>query len=155
GAIRTKTSAHARRASAEVARGAGASYRIARMLGPTLIVGAGPGGLAAARAFKLFGVPYVHVERHRDVGGIWDADNAGTSIYESAHFISSKTCSAFHGMPMPDAYPDYPGRAQILAYLRAFADAFDLRATVRFGTEVTAATPLAGGGWRVAFADGR
>ena len=60
---------------------------------PTLIVGAGPGGLATARAFKLFGVPYVHVERHRDVGGIWDEDNPGTPIYESAHFISSKTCS--------------------------------------------------------------
>jgi cation diffusion facilitator CzcD-associated flavoprotein CzcO len=70
------------------------------MPAPTLIVGAGPGGLAVARAFKLFGVPYVQVERHTAVGGIWDADNPGTSIYESAHFISSKTCSAFHGMPM-------------------------------------------------------
>jgi cation diffusion facilitator CzcD-associated flavoprotein CzcO len=73
------------------------------MAAPTLIVGAGPGGLAAARAFKLFGVPYVQVERHGDVGGIWDADNPGSPIYESAHFISSKTCSAFHGMPMPAA----------------------------------------------------
>jgi hypothetical protein len=87
------------------------------MTAPTLIVGAGPGGLAVARAFKLFGVPYVHVERHTEVGGIWDADNPGSPIYESAHFISSKTCSAFHGMPMPDDYPDYPGRAQILEYL--------------------------------------
>lgn len=124
------------------------------MPGPTLIVGAGPGGLAVARAFKLFGVPYVHVERHRDVGGIWDADNPGTPIYESAHFISSKACSAFHGMPMPEDYPDYPGRAQILEYLRAFADAFGLREGIRFGTEVTAAEPVAGGGWRVTFADG-
>ena len=124
------------------------------MSGPTLIVGAGPGGLAVARAFKLFGVPYVHVERHHDVGGIWDADNPGTPIYESAHFISSKTCSAFHGMPMPESYPDYPGRQQILDYVRAFADAFGLRDGMRFGTEVTAATPLAGGGWQVTFADG-
>lgn len=124
------------------------------MSGPTLIVGAGPGGLAVARAFKLFGVPYVHVERHRDVGGIWDADNPGTPIYESAHFISSKTCSAFHGMPMPESYPDYPGRQQILDYVRAFADAFGLRDGIRFGTEVTAATPSADGGWRVTFADG-
>ena len=121
---------------------------------PTLIVGAGPGGLAAARAFKLFRVPYVQVERHRDVGGIWDEDNPGTPIYESAHFISSKTCSAFHGMPMPDAYPDYPGRTQILEYLRAFADAFALREPIRFGTEVTTATPLPEGGWSVRFADG-
>ena len=60
------------------------------MPAPTLIVGAGPGGLAVARAFKLFGVPYVQVERHTAVGGIWDADNPRTSIYESAHFISSR-----------------------------------------------------------------
>src|SRR5262245_51341307 len=124
------------------------------MPGPTLIVGAGPGGLAAARAFKLFGVPYVHVERHSDVGGIWDADNPGTSIYESAHFISSKSCSAFHGMPMPDAYPDYPGRLQILDYLHAFADRFGLRDDIRFGVEVTGATPLPSGGWLVTFNDG-
>ncbi len=124
------------------------------MAAPTLIVGAGPNGLAAARAFKVFGVPYVHVERHGDVGGIWDADNAGTSIYESAHFISSRTRSAFHGMPMPDAYPDYPGRLQILEYLRAFADTFRLRDAIRFRTEVTAAAPLPTGGWQVTFADG-
>jgi len=124
------------------------------MSGPTLIVGAGPGGLAVARAFKLFGVPYVHVERHSDLGGIWDADNPGSPIYESAHFISSKTCSAFHGMPMPDAFPDYPGRLQILEYLRAFADTFGLRDGLRFGTEVTSAAPLQSGGWTVTFADG-
>jgi cation diffusion facilitator CzcD-associated flavoprotein CzcO len=124
------------------------------MTAPTLIVGAGPGGLAVARAFKLFGVPYVHVERYTEVGGIWDADNPGSPIYESAHFISSKTCSAFHGMPMPDDYPDYPGRAQILEYLRTFANAFGLRDGVRFGTEVTAATPRPAGGWTVTFADG-
>ncbi len=124
------------------------------MPAPTLIVGAGPGGLAVARAFKLFGVPYVQVERHTAVGGIWDADNPGTSIYESAHFISSKKCSAFHGMPMPDDYPDYPGRAQILEYVQAFADAFGLRDGIRFATEVTAAEPLPSGGWRVRFADG-
>jgi cation diffusion facilitator CzcD-associated flavoprotein CzcO len=124
------------------------------MPAPTLIVGAGPGGLAVARAFKLFGVPYVQVERHTAVGGIWDADNPGTSIYDSAHFISSKKCSAFHGMPMPDDYPDYPGRAQILEYVQAFADAFGLRDGIRFATEVTAAEPLPSGGWRVRFADG-
>lgn len=124
------------------------------MTAPTLIVGAGPGGLAVARAFKVFGVPYVHVERHADVGGIWDADNPGTPIYESAHFISSKTCSAFHGMPMPDHYPDYPGRLQILEYLRNFAEAFGLRETIRFGSEVTAAAPQPDGGWAVTFADG-
>ena len=124
------------------------------MATPTLIVGAGPGGLAVARAFKLFGLPYVQVERHHDVGGIWDADNPGSPIYESAHFISSKTCSAFHGLPMPDHYPDYPGRAHILEYIRRFADVFSLRDGIRLGTEVTSTAPRPNGGWTVTFADG-
>ncbi len=124
------------------------------MAAPTLIVGAGPAGLAVARAFRLFDVPYVHVERHCDVGGIWDADNPGSPIYESAHFISSKTRSAFHGWPMPDDYPDYPGRTHILDYVRSFADAFGLREGIRFGAEVKAAVPRPGGGWTVELADG-
>ncbi len=119
-----------------------------------LIVGAGPNGLSAARACRTFGVSYDHVERHADVGGIWDHDNPGSPIYESAHFISSKSMSGFLGFPMPGSYPDYPSRPQILAYLRGFADTFGLREGIRFGTSVTTAIPRDGGGWMVSFSDG-
>jgi cation diffusion facilitator CzcD-associated flavoprotein CzcO len=101
------------------------------------IIGAGPSGLAAARAFAATGLSFDVLERHDDVGGIWDAAHARTPIYESAHFISSRTQSAFDGFPMPDDYPDYPGWRQILAYIRAFADHFGLRQYIRFGTAVT------------------
>ena len=114
-----------------------------------LIVGAGPNGLAAARACRTFGVEYDHVERHTDVGGIWDHENDGSPIYESAHFISSKSMSGFLGFPMPESFPDYPSRPQILSYLRDFADAFALREGIQFGTAVTSATERAGGGWNV------
>ena len=118
-----------------------------------LIVGAGPNGLSAARACRTFGVTFDHVERHHDVGGIWDQHNAGSPVYESAHFISSKTMSGFLGFPMPDDYPDYPGRVQILDYLRAFADRFDLKEGIRFDTSVTNASPRIGAGWDVTFSD--
>jgi len=100
------------------------------------IIGAGPAGLATARAFAEAGIPFEVLERHSDVGGIWDLENAGTPIYESAHFISSRTQSAFDDFPMPGSYPDYPSRAQILEYIRAFADHFSLRGHVRFRTPV-------------------
>lgn len=100
------------------------------------IIGAGPAGLVQARAFRAKGVEFDVYERHREVGGLWDIANAGSPLYESAHFISSRTQSGFLGFPMPDAYPDYPRHDQILAYLRAFADAYDLRRHVRFETSV-------------------
>lgn len=121
----------------------------------TCIIGAGPAGLAAARALSERGLPYTQVERHRDVGGLWDIDNPGSPMYESAHFISSKTLSGFTGFPMPEDYPDYPSNKQILAYLRSFADHYGLRDKIEFNTEVTSVTKLDGGGYRVVRASGQ
>ena len=109
------------------------------------IVGGGPCGLLTARAFKLAGVPYDQFERHSDVGGIWDINNPGSSMYESAHsahFISSKYTSNFFGAPMPEDYPDYPSYRQILDYIRQFAVRFGLRDNITFGVEVQRATPI-------------
>ncbi|WP_228372685.1 flavin-containing monooxygenase [Demequina maris] len=120
----------------------------------TAIIGAGPAGLAAAHALKERGLPYTHLERHTAVGGLWDIDAPGTPMYESAHFISSKTLSGFPSSPMPDDYPDYPDHRQILAYLRAFASEHGLDEGIEYGTTVerVEATPE---GYRVTRADGR
>jgi len=121
------------------------------------VVGAGPCGLLAARAFKLEGVPYDQFERHHDVGGIWDIDNPGSPMYESAHFISSKYTSNFFGFPMPQSYPDYPNYRQLLSYIREFSRAYGLRDGIRFDTAVASAAPLgeeARQGWRVTLASG-
>lgn len=117
------------------------------------IIGAGPGGLAAARALAARGLDYIHYERNSGVGGVWDIDSPGTPMYESAHFISSRTVSGFSGFDMPADYPDYPNHRQILAYLRAFADRFGLTDRVRFNTEVTALV-RDGERWQVTLADG-
>jgi len=115
----------------------------------TCIIGAGPGGLAAARALKERGLPYTHIERNQDVGGLWDIDALGSPMYESAHFISSKTLSGFSDFPMPDHYPDYPSHRQILAYIRSFADHYGLRDGIELGTEVERVEKLEDGGYRV------
>jgi cation diffusion facilitator CzcD-associated flavoprotein CzcO len=116
-------------------------------------VGAGPSGLAAARALKLNGLDFDVFERHRDVGGIWDMENPGTPMYDSAHFISSRTQSAFDGFPMPDDFADYPARAKILEYIRAFADRYGLRERITFGTDVASASRV-GQKWRVTLGNG-
>src|SRR6266542_5082668 len=55
----------------------------------TCVIGAGPAGLAVARALAERNLPYTHYERHTGPGGIWDIDNPGGPMYETAHFISS------------------------------------------------------------------
>lgn len=117
------------------------------------VIGAGPSGLAAAKALGEAGLAFDVFERHSDVGGIWDDTNPNTPIYESAHFISSKTQSAFDGFPMPAEYPDYPSWKQIRDYIRAFADEYDLRKHVRFGTEVMRAQPV-GEQWEIELSTG-
>lgn len=108
------------------------------------IIGAGPSGLAMAAAFRSLGVPYDHLERHNSSGGIWAMDNPLTPMYESAHFISSKTQSALTGFPMPDSYPDYPRHDQVLSYIRAFAKEHDLETKIQFGREVESVVPSQG-----------
>lgn len=117
------------------------------------IIGAGPAGLSAARALRRLGIDYDQFERHSDVGGIWDLDNPGTPMYESAHFISSRDVSGFFDFPMPRTFPDYPANRQILSYTKSFAQSYGLYDNIRFDTAVSDVRGTTKG-WEVARADG-
>ena len=71
-----------------------------------VVVGAGPAGLCMTRRLAETDARFTVLERNADVGGIWDIDAPGSPMYESAHFISSKTLSGFPDLPMPEDYPD-------------------------------------------------
>lgn len=118
------------------------------------LVGAGPAGLVMGRALRAEGVPFDWFERHSDVGGIWDMDNPGSPMYESAHFISSKFTSSFFGYPMPKDYPDYPSWRQMRDYIRSFARSYGLYEHIEFGVEVVHADPIAEDRWRVTLSTG-
>ncbi|HXY30813.1 MAG TPA: NAD(P)-binding domain-containing protein [Gemmatimonadaceae bacterium] len=117
------------------------------------VIGAGPSGLATARAFAAHRIPFQVLERHHDVGGIWSTGRADSPVYDSAHFISSRTQSAFDDFAMPDDYPDYPRAQQIADYIGSFADRFDLRRHVQFGTTVDRVSRV-DDGWAVRLAGG-
>ncbi|WP_277374048.1 NAD(P)-binding domain-containing protein [Pseudomonas sp. AA-38] len=118
------------------------------------IIGGGPGGLCMARALKRQGLDYQQFERHSDFGGVWDLENPGTPMYESAHFISSRDLSGFLDYPMPKHFPDYPSNRQILEYLRSFALAFGLYDKVRFNTAVERVDKDEDGRWIVTLSNG-
>ncbi len=110
------------------------------------VIGAGPSGLAAARALSKAGIAFDGYEASRGVGGLWDIENPRSTMYESAHLISSRTTTQFAEFPM-DTDADYPGHRVLLEYFRAYAERFGLATHYRFGTRVTAIDRAADGGW--------
>ncbi|MEM6348603.1 MAG: NAD(P)-binding domain-containing protein [Bacteroidota bacterium] len=101
-----------------------------------LIIGAGPAGLAAAVALQKAAIDFEIVDAGDKVGGIWDIDRAETPMYQSAHFISSRTLSGFADLPMPDDYPDYPSHRLVQAYIESYALYHQLNPHIRFKTKV-------------------
>jgi amino acid transporter len=118
------------------------------------IVGAGPSGMIMARALLKEGVPFDWYEKHSGFGGIWDAENPGSPMYESAHFISSKYTSGFYGDPMPAHFPDYPKWQQIRDYIGGFGAKYHLADHATFDTEVVNAELLDDEKWRVTLSNG-
>lgn len=106
------------------------------------LIGAGPSGLAAARALDRRGIAFDGFEAHADIGGLWDLRNPRSRAYASLRMITSKALTAFDGLPMPADCPDYPGRADALRYLQAYAEHFDLRRHFRFGALVRRVEPV-------------
>ncbi len=118
------------------------------------LIGAGPAGLVMARALRAEGIEFDWFEKSADVGGIWNADAAGSPMYDTAHFISSRYMSGFVGYPMPPDLPDYPSWRQVRAYIRDFADTHRLTPLITFNTAVTAAAPTGDGEWDVTVSTG-
>ncbi len=108
------------------------------------IIGAGPSGLAAARALAKRGIDVDGYESSHGVGGLWDITNPRSTMYESAHLISSRTTTEFAEFPMRSKV-DYPGHRVLLQYFRDYADHFDLTDCFLFDTRVTRLDPRDGG----------
>ncbi len=106
------------------------------------VIGAGPSGLAGARCLQKHGIAFQGFEAHGDVGGLWNIGNPRSTVYESAHLISSKRMTEFLEFPMPDHAADYPSHRELLDYFRAFAAHFGLTQHYRFHTRVLKAEPV-------------
>lgn len=119
------------------------------------LIGAGPMGLAMAKVLAEQGIAFQGFELHSDVGGLWDIDAPRSTMYASAHLISSKRMTEFADFPMREDVAEYPSHREMRQYFRDFASHFDLYRHYRFNTEVTKVAPLGGSGdgWQVAWRD--
>ena len=110
------------------------------------LIGAGAAGLAALRTLQEQGITADCFEKSDRVGGHWHRD------YDALHLITPKKTSGFDGFPMPEEWPVYPSRDQVIEYITHYADHFNLRQNIHFNSNVDIIEPLGNlgsHGWRV------
>jgi putative flavoprotein involved in K+ transport len=93
-----------------------------------LVVGAGPGGLAAAAALGARGVAATVVDRADDVGSAWRRH------YERLHLHTIRWNSHLPGMRIPRAFGPWVARDDVVQYLEAYTAHH--RLDVRLGVQV-------------------
>jgi thioredoxin reductase len=117
------------------------------------IIGAGASGLAVAKNFLEWGIPFDCFERESDIGGLWNGATPTGVVYETTHLVSSARCTGFEDFPMePGRYPVYPSHKQALAYLKSYAEAFGLKKHIRLETAVVSVSERDDGLWSVRLA---
>ncbi|MEE4246195.1 MAG: NAD(P)-binding domain-containing protein [Kangiellaceae bacterium] len=120
-------------------------------MNPYVVIGAGPMGLCSVRRLAEAGIDVVGLEAHSDVGGLWDIDSPTSTMYDSAHLISSKKMTEFDDFPMADDVATYPSHAQLKGYFQDYAKHFDLYKHYKFGCWVEKVEPADNQQWRVVY----
>jgi cation diffusion facilitator CzcD-associated flavoprotein CzcO len=87
---------------------------------PTLIVGAGPGGLAVAGRMRQADLDFVMIEKTDRVGDSWHRH------YDRLHLHTVKELSHLPGLEFPDHYPRYVPRKELADYYQQYASAFSI-----------------------------
>src|SRR3954453_5239841 len=124
---------------------------------PTVcLIGAGPSGIAGAKALHEHDVPFDCIEASDRVGGNWVFGNKNgmSAAYRDLHINTSPDRMAYSDFPMPADSPDYPHHTQIAAYFDDYVDHFGFRDHIIFNTRVEQVTRRAGGGYDVRTDDG-
>lgn len=97
-----------------------------------LIIGAGPCGLALAKAFKSKGIKYHQAEATSKIGGNWSH-----GVYDTVFTDASKQVMQFSDYPMPESYPHFLSKKHMLDYLNSYCEYFKLEEHILFNTKVT------------------
>ena len=94
------------------------------------VVGAGQAGLAIGYFLRQQGRDFVILERADQVAPQW------RERWDSLKLFTPRRYDSLPGMQFPGAPDGYPSGGEVVAYLDAYAQTFDL--PIRFGTDVQA-----------------
>jgi dimethylaniline monooxygenase (N-oxide forming) len=146
------------------------------------VVGLGPAGCTATKELREHGFEVTAFDASPRIGGRWamDWNTYSHGIWEELHLNTNRSLNEFSDFPwrredyqgLPDVQPDkdgiFPHCTEYHAYLKAYADHFDLTQSFHLNTKVTKvlrgpeskgwtvyAAPVSGGGQEIAhFFDG-
>lgn len=107
----------------------------------TLIIGAGPAGLAIAGQLAHRKLPFTALEASDYVGYAW------RNHYDRLHLHTVKEHSALPHLPFPADYPTYVSRLKLVDYMERYAEHFGIRPL--FNQSVTSIQRLPNGRWQV------
>ena len=100
------------------------------------VIGAGPSGLVAAKHALEAGFEVTVFEASDDLGGQWHAAGAHSGVWPGMHTNTSRAMTAFSDFPAPPDHPVHPAATQVHAYLRAYAERFDVTPRIRLDSPV-------------------
>ncbi|MET9953374.1 NAD(P)/FAD-dependent oxidoreductase [Streptomyces sp. NPDC006339] len=87
---------------------------------PVAVVGAGQSGLAVGYHLRRAGVECVLLDAGDGIGESWERRWDSLTLFTSAQF------SGLPGLPFPGPAARYPGKDEVAAYLRDYAERFEL-----------------------------
>jgi len=115
------------------------------------VIGAGAGGLVAAKLLRDDGFAVRVFESADQLGGIWVYDKA-SPLYKSLRTNIPKEIMAYSDFPFDAGLPSFVKHTDVLAYLRSYADHFALHDMISLSTPVETAEYVSGEsgqGWRI------
>jgi indole-3-pyruvate monooxygenase len=87
----------------------------------TLIIGAGPAGLAMAGRFTNLNEPYILLEKSDKIAVAWHQH------YERLHLHTDKRHSALPHLPFSEELPTYLSRLELINYYEKYCNTFNIK----------------------------
>ena len=105
--------------------------------GMVAIIGAGMGGLAAARYLKSQGFSVSIFECHDDLGGQWNRHSDNSGVWPQMRTNTAKFVTKLSDVHFPEHVHMFPRNGEVLDMINEFASMHGLRDDCRFGVTVT------------------
>lgn len=123
------------------------------------VIGAGVGGLTAAKNGLAAGLDVMVFEQEAQLGGTWVFSSetgknqygidVHSSMYKGLHTNLPKEIMGFPDFPIPAQQKSYIPSEDILAFLNLYADQFKVRERIKFLHHVVRVRPLLDDSWEI------